>query len=78
VIRDLDAAQGSLRTLAPQHAAEQFAEVHGMFDLSSGALDHSAYPLIVARESAKYPETGAISLTDPVPYLPDPICRGGR
>jgi hypothetical protein len=90
VIRDVDGSATSKRALAPQRCAEPFAEWHGVFD-SSGTLDphsnnaipdHTIYNLITGRESAHYPEpatppTAPISLTTPVPYLPDPLARGG-
>jgi hypothetical protein len=79
VIRDLDAALGSLRALAPNRIAESFAELHGVFDVSSDgaiSLSQGAYTTIVDRESARYP-SGPITFTSPVPYLPDPLARGG-
>jgi hypothetical protein len=89
VIRDIDGAgASSSRALAPQRCAEPFAEWHSMFDTGTGgAIDNSmaTYNEIVNRESAQYPDLPAnpatpptqIVLSDPVPYLPDPIARGG-
>jgi hypothetical protein len=79
VIRDLDAAAGSVRGFAPNRIAESFAELHGGFDIpvtGGTTLGESFYPTIVAQESARY-SAGAITFTSPVPYLPDPLSRGG-
>ena len=88
VIRDIDGAADSLRALAPQRCAEPFAEWHSMFDNGSGGAingNMATYNEIVNRESAQYPDpptdpTAAptvIPLATPVPYLPDPLARGG-
>jgi hypothetical protein len=89
VVRDIDGAAFSMRAIAPQRSAEPFAEWHGMFD-TGGALDptsqdptdsQATYNEIVNRESAHYPAPAtppaAIDLNAHVPYLPDPLARGG-
>jgi hypothetical protein len=57
-----------------------------MFDTGTGgAIDPTAYSVIVPRESGHYPEPpsdptvapASMSLTTPIPYLPDPLARGG-
>jgi hypothetical protein len=85
VIRDVDQTTPSLRALYPQRISAQFAEAHGMFDNSSGEPDPSAYATIVPRESGQYPDPPmdattpppTIALDEPVPFLPDPLVRGG-
>jgi hypothetical protein len=88
VIRDIDSSTPSLRTLAPQRCAEPFAEWHSLFDTGAGSAingNATTYNLIVGRESAHYPDPPAdpstaptpITLTAAVPYLPDPLARGG-
>jgi hypothetical protein len=80
VIRDIDASVSSIRAFAPNRVAESFAELHGMFDTGAGgAVDGGAatYELITGHESARYTPGTAISFTNPVPYLPDPLARGG-
>ncbi len=87
VIRDIDASPSSDRTFAPNRIAESFAELHSEFDTGSGgALDPTAYSLIVGAESQRYPGSltpsgvqvwNPITLTAPVPFLPDPLARGG-
>ncbi len=80
VIRDIDkASYTSVRALAPQRCQEPFAEWHGMFD-TGGAIDGSTttYDEIVNRESEQYLDPPAtVDLTSSVPYLPDPLARGG-
>jgi hypothetical protein len=92
VIRDIDSSPSSVRAFAPNRVAELFAELHGEFDTSSNGattLSPSAYSLIVAQEDARYPLSATttpsgtplwnpISLTSPVPFLPDPLSRGGN
>jgi hypothetical protein len=91
VIRDVDVAgsggfpASSLRAVAPQRVQEPFAEWMGTFDNPAGQIQPTAYSTIVPAESAHYPDpnpdptaqTATITLTDPVPYLPDPVARGG-
>jgi hypothetical protein len=91
VIRDIDSSPSSVRAFAPNRIAELFAELHGMFDVSFNSitsLQESAYSLIVAQEDARYPLSASttpsgtplwnqIALTSPVPFLPDPLSRGG-
>jgi hypothetical protein len=87
VIRDLDTGTASVRAFAPQRCAEPFAEWHGLFDTGGGALNNSqaTYALITSRESAQYPDLPSdpataptpIGLTTAVPFLPDPLARGG-
>jgi len=90
VVRDIDGSSAfSLRAFAPQRCQEPFAEWHGMFDTGAGgAIDGSqtTYNVIVPSESGHYPDPPAdpmttaptpISLTTAVPFLPDPLARGG-
>jgi hypothetical protein len=89
VIRDVDGPSAlSKRALAPKRSAEPFAEWHSKFDTGAGGTlngSGSTYNQIVGRESAQYPDPPAdptqpppaISLTAHVPYLPDPLARGG-
>ncbi|HEY2771442.1 MAG TPA: hypothetical protein VGI87_12775 [Solirubrobacteraceae bacterium] len=89
VIRDVDGSSAlSKRALAPKRSAEPFAEWHSKFDTGAGnTLSGSAstYNEIVGHESAQYPDPPpdpthappTISLTGHVPYLPDPLARGG-
>jgi hypothetical protein len=87
VIRDIDPSPTSLRGIAPNRIAESFAELHGAFDtLTGGKIDPGAYSVITEndaatfskdREEARYPAGTAISFMTGVPYLPDPLARGG-
>jgi hypothetical protein len=87
VIRDVDLSTPSLRAVYPQRVSGQFAEAHGMFDTSTGDPNPAAYTTIVPRESGQYPDPpqppldastapAAITLTQAVPFLPDPLARG--
>lgn len=91
VIRDIDSSPSSVRAIAPSRIAEAFAELHGVFDTASGGGPDggsTTYQLIAGREGTRYPLSStttssgsplwdAISLTGAVPYLPDPLARGG-
>jgi hypothetical protein len=74
VIRDIDPAS-SVRYFAPNPVAEAFAELHGEFDTSTGPPDPNAYASIIARDGKLFDPTAV--LTKPVPYMPDPLSRGG-
>jgi hypothetical protein len=71
----------SLRHILPPRTAQNVAEIHGGFDLPSGAPDPSMYETIASRERP-FPlnddGTAApmLEIPDPVPYLPDPIASG--
>jgi hypothetical protein len=89
VIRDIDGpSASSLRALSPPRCSEPFAEWHGKFDTGAGGAINGSTPtynLITGRESAHYPDPPSdpthapspITLTTAVPFLPDPLARGG-
>lgn len=71
------------RHIAPPQTSVRMAEQHGMFDNASGHLlgDQATYDLIVSRDRGAIPTDGDVPLEPSdyldVPYLPDPIARGG-
>jgi hypothetical protein len=74
VVRDIDPAS-SVRYFAPNPVSESFSELHGEFDTASGPPDPTAYATIIARDQQLFDTTAV--LTKSVPYMPDPLSRGG-